>query len=238
VNLVLLEPPERDAPLPRADVRARHIVEILRRGIGDRFDAGVVNGPIGVATVTALDDRALTFAFTPTREPPPLPDVTLIVGLPRPNTARDILRDATTLGVGALHFVAAERTTASYATARLWTDGEVRAQLLLGAAQAFDTRVPVVTATQTLAEALAQSARGERIALDNYEADAHLGRWSAASGATGPVTLCIGPERGWGPRDRAALRAAGATLHHLGARVLRVEMAVVAALTLVHARGA
>lgn len=38
-----------------------------------------------------------------------------------------------------------------------------------------------------------------------------------------------------GLNDRAPLRAAGATLHHLGARVLRVEMAVVAALTLVHA---
>jgi RsmE family RNA methyltransferase len=51
------------------------------------------------------------------------------------------------------------------------------------------------------------------------------------------VTVAIGPERGWGPGDRAILRAAGATLHHLGPRVLRVEMAVVAALSLVHARG-
>ncbi len=237
MNLVLLEPAERDAPLPRADVRARHIVDILRRGIGDRFDAGVVNGPIGVATVTSLDDRALTFAFTPAREPAPLPDVTLLVGLPRPNTARDILRDATTLGARALHFVATERTTASYATARLWTDGEVRTQLLLGAAQAFDTRIPVVTSTHTLADALENYGAGARIALDNYEADAHLGRWLAAPATAGPVTLCIGPERGWGPRDRAALRAAGATLHHLGTRVLRVEMAVVAALALVHARG-
>jgi 16S rRNA (uracil1498-N3)-methyltransferase len=231
VNIVLFEPGEVGATLARGDVRTRHLVEVLRRGVGDRFDAGVVDGAIGVATISALDDAGLTFSFVPERVPPPLPDVTLIVGLPRPNTARDVLRDATTLGVSAIHFVATERTTPSYATSKLWTDGEVHAQLLLGAAQAFDTRVPVVTHTYSLAEALALCPPG--VALDNYEAETHLGRWSAP----GPVTIAIGPERGWGPKDRAALRAAGATLHHLGTRVLRVEMAVVAALTLVHARG-
>lgn len=229
MNIVLFEPDELGRALAPDDVRARHLVEVLRRGVGDRFDAGVVDGPIGVATIDALED-AVRFSFVPDREPAPLPDVTLIVGLPRPNTARDVLRDATTLGVRAIHFVATERTTPSYATSKLWTDGEVRTQLMLGAAQAFDTRIPIVTHTHTLTEALALGPPA--LALDNYEAHGHLGRWSAP----GPVTIAIGPERGWGPKDRAALRAAGATLHHLGTRVLRVEMAVVAALTLVHAR--
>lgn len=228
MNIALFEATEHQ--LPRADPRARHVIEVLRRGVGDTFDAGVVDGPIGTATVTALDP--FTFTFTPGREPPPLPDVTLIVGLPRPNTARDILRDATTSGVCAIHFVATERTTPSYATSSLWQDEEWRKHLLLGAAQAFDTRLPVVSWTRSLAEALAE-ARGERIALDNYEAEAHIGRWEPQGGA---ITLLIGPERGWGPRDRAQLRSAGARLFHLGERVLRVEMAVVAALALVHAR--
>jgi RsmE family RNA methyltransferase len=48
--------------------------------------------------------------------------------------------------------------------------------------------------------------------------------------------LALGPERGWGPADRAALRAYGFTLVHLGPRVLRSETAVIAALTLVRAR--
>lgn len=231
MNVVLFEATEPHV-LARADPRARHVVDVLRRGVGDHFDAGIVDGPLGTATVTALDSASLAFAFVPGSVPPPLPDVTLIVGLPRPATARDVLRDATTLGVRAIHFVTTERTTASYAASRLWTDGEARAQIVLGAAQAFDTRLPSVTAGLPLADALALGA-GERLALDNYEAPAHLGRW----GLPGPVTLAIGPERGWGPKDRATLRAAGATLHHLGTRVLRVEMAVVAALTLVHARG-
>jgi RsmE family RNA methyltransferase len=48
------------------------------------------------------------------------------------------------------------------------------------------------------------------------------------------LTLAFGPERGWGPADRAALRAAGFTLCSLGERVLRLETAVTAALALTH----
>ncbi|WP_415911029.1 16S rRNA (uracil(1498)-N(3))-methyltransferase [Oleiharenicola sp. Vm1] len=47
-----------------------------------------------------------------------------------------------------------------------------------------------------------------------------------------PLVLALGPERGWGPRDRAQLRATGFAFAHLGARVLRLETAVIAALAL------
>jgi hypothetical protein len=72
-----------------------------------------------------------------------------------------------------------------------------------------------------------------RLALDNYEATAPLGAWRLGPGE--PCVLAIGPERGWGPRDRAALRAAGFALAHLGPRVLRSETAVVAALAILRA---
>ncbi|MDP2315613.1 MAG: RsmE family RNA methyltransferase [Pseudomonadota bacterium] len=237
MNLVLLEPAELAAPLPRQDPRARHILDVLRRREGDTFHAGVVDGPIGTATLVALGSDALTLSFVPVREPPPLPAVTLVIGLPRPPTARDILRDATTCGVGAIHFVATERTDPNYATSNIWRDGEWRRHLLVGAAQAFDTRLPVVTWTHSLAHALTHAGPGERLALDNYEAEAHLGRWKPTAGE-GPIVLAIGPERGWGPQDRTRLRDEGATLLHLGKRVLRVEMAVVAALAILQARGA
>jgi RsmE family RNA methyltransferase len=236
MNLVLFEPDELAAPLPRADARARHILEVLRRQPGDSFDAGVVDGPIGKATLVAADD-ALTLSFAPTHAPPPLPPITLLLGLARPQTARDLLRDATTFGAAALHFVATERSDRSYGQSSLWTSGEWRRQLLVGAAQAFDTRLPVVTWAHTLADVLAEPvAPGTaRLALDNYEATAPLG---AVTPASGPVQLALGPERGWGPKDRERLRDAGFTLVHLGTRVLRVETACIAALAIVHGRRA
>ena len=82
-----------------------------------------------------------------------------------------------------------------------------------------------------MAGALAALTPGaQRIALDNYEATTSLKKHHL-SGCTSLV-LALGPERGWGPTDREALRAAGFTFAHLGARVLRVETAVVSALAI------
>ncbi len=240
MNLVLFEPAELDAPLPLADPRAQHILKVLRRAPGDTFVAGLVDGPLGTATILSASADALTLAFTPDREPPLPPPVTLLVGLPRPQTARDLLRDATTLGVACIHFVTTERADPNYAASSLWTTGEWRRHLLAGAAQACDTRLPKVTWTRTLASALAVlPSSATRLALDNYEAATPLGSALSpqVSGLTpqpSSLTLALGPERGWGPADRDALRTAGFTLCSLGDRVLRLETAVVAALTLAH----
>ena len=235
MNLILFEPAELNAPLPRSDPRASHIVDVLRRRVGDTFDVGLVDGPIGKATLAAIAPASLSLGFAWGPTPPPADPITLLIGLPRPQTARDILRDATTLGVAALHFVATERSDANYAASTLWTSGEWRRHCLAGAAQAFATRIPAVTSGQSLAAALAiLPAGGSRLALDNYEATAPLSECHVIRDT--PVTLALGPERGWGPADRAALRTHGFTLVHLGQRVLRSETAVVAGLTLIRAK--
>lgn len=252
MNLVLFEPAELTAPLPRTDPRAAHILNVLRRGEGDTFDAGAVNGPRGKATLAAITADALTLAFTWNAPLPPLPPTTLLIGLPRPQTARDILRDATTLGATCIHFVATERADPNYATSTLWTSGEWRRHCLTGAAQAFDTRIPEVTWTHTLATALAAppasvnppanpcgTHRETRLALDNYEAQTSLLVCHLISDkfsdSTGGLSLAFGPERGFGPADREVLRSEGFTLAHLGSRVLRVETAVIAALAITRA---
>jgi 16S rRNA (uracil1498-N3)-methyltransferase len=229
VNLILFQPEEAGRTLPRDDRRARHLLDVLRREVGDSFDAGVVNGPRGKGVVTAIDADTVSFTFTPGPVPSPLPSLTLLVGLPRPQTARDILRDATTLGATQLLFVRTEKSEPSYATSSLWSDGEWQRHVLAGAEQAFDTRVPAVTAGPTLAAALATlPANGSRLALDNYESPSPLG--SAIPSL--PLTVAIGGERGWSARDRNELRTAGFQFVHLGERVLRTETAVVAALAI------
>jgi 16S rRNA (uracil1498-N3)-methyltransferase len=230
VNLVLLDPAEVEAGrLASGDPRTTHVLRTLRRAVGDTFDCGVVDGPRGRATVVSAgaDGPALAFAWG--LPPPPSREVRLIVGLPRPQTARDILRDATTLGATRIDFVATERSDPSYASSTLWSSGEWRRHCLAGAAQAFDTRLPKVSWTHTLEQVVAEEApAGQRVALDNYEAVVPFGRL-AFPGAQ-PISLALGPERGWGPRDRDLLRARGWTLAGLGDRVLRLETAVSVAL--------
>lgn len=234
VNLLLFRAVECDRPLPHADPRAVHLRKVLRREVGGEFDAGLVNGPRGRGRLEAVRDDGLHLTFRWEPDAPAADPITLILGLPRPQTARDILRDATTLGVAALHFVATEKSDPGYAQSSLWHDGEWERHVHAGAAQAFSTLVPAVTAGRTLAEVLAAlPVDTSRLALDNYESSTALAATRPAPGS--PLVLALGPERGWGPRDRATLRAAGFTLVHLGPRVLRLETAVIAALVLAKA---
>ena len=236
MNLLLFEAEETSRPLPCADPRAVHLLTVLRRRAGDTFDAGLVNGPRGKGTLAVVGPEALTLTFAWGATPPPLDPITLLVGLPRPQTARDILRDGTTLGVAAMHFVRTEKGEGSYAHSTLWSTGEWRRLLVAGAEQAFDTRLPEVTWDRSLLEEIGRLTPGvARIALDHYEASTALSAHRPAAGA-GAVVLAFGPERGWSNAERAALRGAGFVLAHLGQRVLRTETAVTAAVALVKAR--
>ena len=235
VNLILFEPAETTTPLPRNDPRATHILKVLRRRVGDTFDAGLADGPLGKGTLAAIhaDTLSLTFCWHQT-PPPPLDPITLIIGLPRPQTARDLLRDAAALGVAELHFVTTDRGESSYAQSTLWSSGEWRHHLLAGAQQAFDTRLPALTHGRTLAEALAAvPPASSRLALDNYESPTALSQVAALAL---PVTLALGPERGWSAAERDQLRASGFSLVHLGTRVLRAETAAIAALAIVRSK--
>ena len=262
---MLFEPEELQAPLPRSDRRAVHIIGVLRRHVGDSFDAGVINGPLGKVVITGMTDEALHLAFTAQIPPSPAAPISLLVGLPRPQTARDILRDATTLGVAEIFLVRTEKAERSYAQSSLWHSGEWRRHVLLGAEQAFDTRIPTVRYDLTLTEALGQLPADARVrlSLDNYEsaialgavefgaaqstaaasteladdgAQRNVGRADRSGSDPRPVVLAIGAERGWSAGERAELHAHGFTAVHLGTRVLRTETAVVAALTLVRAK--
>jgi 16S rRNA (uracil1498-N3)-methyltransferase len=210
------------------------LLDVLRRREGDPFDAGLVNGPRGKGRLEKIAPDALTFSFAWGEAPPPLDPIMLLIGLPRPQTARKILQEATSLGVGLLHFFTAEKAEPSYARSTLWTSGEWRRHLVAGAEQAFCTQLPGLTHGLTLAAALEKTpAAATRLALDNYEASAPLGHGQPLADA--PVVLALGSERGWSAAERDFLRAKNFSLVHLGPRVLRTETAVVAAVALVKA---
>ena len=229
MNIVLFEAHEIDRPIPRSDPRVEHVLKVLRRKTGDTFDAGLIDGPKGKATVVSVGEDAVRLAFEWGQPERPLYPVDLIVGLSRPQTNRKILHEATSLGVRSMRFVATERGELSYASSRLWTTDEWRRHVVAGAAQAFSTRLPEVGWGLTLDEALARvSPAASRLALDNYEAPRRL---TAELRGNAPVALAVGSERGWTGPERDLLRQAGFKVVHLGERVLRTETAVVAAVS-------
>jgi 16S rRNA (uracil1498-N3)-methyltransferase len=232
VNIILFEAAEIGRPVSCDDPRAVHLLGVLRRKQGDSFDAGIVNGPRGKGTVTEIGPEGVGFRFEALAEVGPADPVHLLVSLPRPQTARKILGEASSLGVASIRFFPAEKGEPSYATSSLWKTSEWRRHLVDGAVQAFDTRLPDVAHFPGLAEAIAALPQGcLRIALDNYEATRRM----LPVGALAEIALAFGPERGWSASERGLLRAEGFEIADLGGRVLRTETAIVAAISIAKA---
>jgi len=241
VNLILFEAGELDRPLPLSDPRAVHLLTVLRRGPGESFDAGLVDGPRGRAEVREQTPEGLSLEFVPGEAPPPLYPVILAVGAGRPQTVRKILRETTALGVSEIHFFASGKGEKAYLNSSIYREEQYRPCLIEGAQQAFCTRLPRVEVHGSLGEALRRLTRerGSRLCLDNYEAALPLTRYfrSGAEGerepryAGDPVILWIGSERGWSDKERGLFREAEIPLAGLGSRVLRTETACTAAVT-------
>lgn len=235
MNIILFSPDEVQLPLPRSDERARHILTVLRRKAGDSCDVGLINGPRGRAVLQQVTTDHLLLSFAWGELPAPLAPIQLVVGLPRPQTARDLLREGAALGVAGLSFAATDRGEASYADSSLWRTDEWKKLLVAGAAQAFCTQLPQVESGLPLRDIVERlPADALRIALDNYEASAGLAELPV--GRPPAVTLAVGGERGWSAAERELLREKGFVLAHLGSRVLRTETACIAGITLLKAK--
>ena len=218
---MLITADEAKSGLDPDDPRARHLRETVGLVVGGIFHVGIENGLRGIATVMALAPK---FNFTVAWEKSAqrrLP-LTVLVGLPRPQTAKKVLHDLASLGAARIIFFESAKGDPGYLTSSLWKDGEWREHVLKGTEQACSTLVPEVTRVGSLTEAIGFiDAAAWKLALDPYEA-AGAPEISAPAKA---AVLAIGPERGFANEERAALRTAGFAFAHLGDRILRVEAA-------------
>ena len=221
MNLVLITADETKSGLTPDDARARHLRETVGLAVGGTFHVGIENGLRGIATITGLSPK-LTFDVVWDKSPQARLPLTVLVGLPRPQTAKKILHDLASLGAAHIIFFEAAKGDPGYLTSSLWKDGEWREHVLKGTEQACSALVPEVTRVGSLSAAIALiDTTAWKLALDPYAA---TGAPEIAAPANAAV-LAIGPERGFADEERATLREAGFACAHLGDRILRVEAA-------------
>ncbi len=233
MNLILFDQPFETKRLAAGDPRADHIFKVLRARVGTKVFVGFVNGLRARAEVSLVEaDGAITLKILGTESAPRSLPVRLLIGLPRPHTAKRILFEAASMGVQDLHFFEAERGEPSYAQSSLWTSDEWKERLRLGTEQSFGTHVPEVGMHTDLQSAISYLQNADvYIALDNYEAGASISQLLPESGQS--AVLALGPERGWSAAERDTFRRNGWKLAHLGAHVLRLETACTAAVAAV-----
>jgi RsmE family RNA methyltransferase len=243
VNIILFEPREMGRPLTRRDERTIHLLKVLHKKAGDRFEAGILGGNRGTGIIeTVRLDGSILYTLDLNEEPPPRYPVRLAVGFPRPIQIRRILRDLSSLGLEAVDFIGTDLGEKSYRDTRLFSDGGARTALIEGAVQARDTRIPLLSAYGSLEGWL-----GERpwdkpadkpagysrqrtgpllIAADNVRPEGSLANLNALGQS---LVLAVGSERGWSDAERDRLEEAGFLRLSMGDRALRTETACTAA---------
>lgn len=238
MNLLLFEAGELgpDGRVVLADARAEHVRSVLRAVPGQELAAGILDAGLGTARVLEVHgDRVVLDAKGLERAPvPERPRVDLLLALPRPKVLSRLVAGLACMGVASVRLCNAARVERYYFDSHRLAEGELRRQLVSGLCQAKDTLLPRVSIHRSFRRLVEDELEPEprRVVADPGAPSA-----SAALAGLGPVDrvlLAVGPEGGWVDFERALLAERGFRAIGLGSRVLRSDLACIAALGVVH----
>ncbi len=236
MNIVLFSKSDNSF-FPLADERAKHILTILKKNVGETFEAGIENGQAGTAIISAIDNQGIHFDFEPTTDGRPLFPIELIVGFVRPIQLKRLFRDVASLGVKKLHLVGTELGEKSYMESKVVERGTAYQALKDGAIQAKSTHVTELVVHSSLQECLNKlhiQQNDVSICLDNIEANTSLFNHLIEKKVTPQnIFASIGSERGWSANERKLFKQHNFELCSMGKRVLRTETATTVALSII-----
>jgi 16S rRNA (uracil1498-N3)-methyltransferase len=215
------------AELALDEGQSRYLGAVMRAKAGDELR--VFNGRDGEwrAIVGQVGKRAVVLQLIdPARPQAEGPDLDLLIALVKRGPLETIVEKATELGVRRIRPVVTERTNADHT--RL---DRLRAIATEAAEQTGRLDVPEVLEPAKLEKLIGGWDPGRRLLFCDEAGDARPVLETVTE--PGPWAILIGPEGGFSPREREALRSLSfAVAATLGPRILRADTAAIAALTL------
>ena len=238
MNLLLLEADQLRGTRARLSAsQTRHARDVLRVVPGQELRVGMLDGPRGLGRVLQVED-ALELECTFEPQPPPVPDVDLLLALPRPKVMRRLWAQLAALGVGRIILTNAARVERNYFDTHVLDPAFYRPLLIEGLQQAQDTHLPRVSIHRRFRplvedELDAQSTADARIVAHPAEHAAPIaGAWPRRASR---ALLAVGPEGGWDDFELRLLGDRGFSPASLGTRTLRTDTACVALLAALRA---
>jgi len=215
---------------------AGHMLRSLRLGTGDSFYAFDEEGNRYRMRILEATSRSLRAEVLESSPPEPSPEVavTLLVGLPKADKMDFILEKATELGCFRVIPFRSSRTIPRLdpqdARKRLLRWERIA---LAAAKQCGSGRVPEISPLRSYADALRAGSASEGKVIF-YEGEGRIGLKKVLSGLAkvSSVALLIGPEGGFSEDEVKEAERTGFLRAGLGSRILRVETAAVAALSM------
>ncbi len=238
MNLILLRPGEIDGGAVRlTDGRGAHVTAVLKAVPGQKVRIGLVDGPLGMGTVTAVDAANVSMICAFEATTPPRPRVDLLLALPRPKVLRRLWSQLAALGVGQVILTNAARVERDYFGAHVLAPSTYGPLLIEGLQQARDTRLPVVTVHRRFKVLIEDELDG--LFPGGVRVAAQPGREETFDDVVGGdaatrMLIAVGPEGGWTEFELALLERHGFHTAGIGSRTLRSDTATIALLTLAH----
>jgi RsmE family RNA methyltransferase len=214
--------------------RARHVREVLRGRPGQTVRVGILDGPVGEATIAARDASAVTLDCRFETQPPPRSGIDLVLALPRPKAMKRLWAMLAMLGADRVFLVNAARVERDYFDTQ-WIDPvHLRPLLIEGLEQSGDTRMPVVEVRRRLKPFVEDECPALFAGAARFLAQPGPAVGGLPAGG-GRLALAVGPEGGWTDYEIELLRSHGFLCFSLGWRRLRTDVACVSLMALAHA---
>ena len=217
----------KDARVTPDEGQAHYLLHVMRAKAGDRVS--LFNGRDGewLARIEDVSKRSCALVCEKqTEKQSEVPDLWLVFAPIKKTPADYLTQKATELGVRALQPVFTRRTI----VARVNAD-RMRANAIEAAEQSGRLSVPEIREPVELSKLLAAWPRERRILFCDEAGEAPPIAEALAAAPAGPWAILTGPEGGFDPAERAAIRALpSVTPVSLGGRILRADTAALAAL--------
>ena len=210
-----VDPELAEIDLPKEEIRKLHDVLRLRAGA----QIGIVPGDGTIWRCEFRGKTAQRLEIEPLATEPQL-KLTLAQAMPKAEKLEEVLRMGTEIGVSHFMVFDSDRTVVKWDD-RKKADRLIRLQSIVreSAEQSYRAVLPTVQFASGLAEVL----KGDQVlVLSEVEGTTS----TMPNRRDGGITLVIGPEGGWSPREVEMIGDRAVTL---GPRVLRVDTAAAAA---------
>jgi len=223
MNCILLP---KNAKSIKDPTQIKHIKEILKSKVGDSLTVGEINGNIGKATISQINNNEILLSdIILNKKPPSKLDLTVILALPRPKVLRRLVMDMTSLGINKLIIVNSYKSEKSYWQSPLLN--RIDEFVLEGLQQAIDTVPPIIEFKKRFKPFVEDEfplLLGKSVIAHPYASQS----WKTylENTDTMPKILCIGAEGGWIDYEVDLLCQQGCEAISLGQRILRTEAVV------------
>ena len=205
--------------------RLQHINLVLSSKTGDTLTAGLINGMMGKATITTINEFSATLTVELDQPPPEALPLTVILALPRPKMLRRILRNVAELGIKELYLINSYRVEKSYWQTPLLETETIRKHLLEGLSQARDTVLPTVYLKNRFKPFVEDELPALIAGKTAYVAHPYNSNALPQPDHDQKV-IAIGPEGGFIDYEVNLLKQQGMITISMGERIYRVENAL------------